>query len=576
MSSVWSIEDLESKRTHLSMWTKNTLVPELRKRRRIIVRGDVKSGKRLIVQYAALYTQKKGVSHAFISAFHRVADDPQRDEMIAAGLKVFSGGRKVADPDCIAWIDAELAKGNRVVIHLDECDYGTGADQCLSDLWSKIRNMENITNILYSATPQEVLFSGECKAVADEFNDIDGDETLVLRYTPPPNYCGPNAFLSAGLVHEATEFFEVVEGVEKLTAQGFKIVCDLLESLKTNVRRNVILLRIAHKAKGDDDTMTPIHRFVKAIIAGNFPQLSGFLVYLDKGTKFGTVPPSAHSVDFVVRDIPWSNATFWNREVTKDAPVLIIYDQTCSRSTELADHRRIFATHDYREHVTYSTVAQAQQRVNHYIGDTYTEFQPIHVYGNVKTWQFAAEQITYKQFLADDWAMRVRRNPICDEYEVYHIASGDVVKNRLCKENATELLRKLGNGRTRLSARIGGKVIAENELRHEWVACPNDSSDFKGFIKTRFGDMQDPFAIARKDHLMADGTWQGKHGKHGWSVWTYETAITMTDPYPTVENKRTRRVICYKDGVLGLLLSHPTGKRIQTDSLKATNAMWKA
>ena len=576
-SNVWSIKNLNKDRPHLSTWSRDVLEPMLDKHRRIIVRGDVKCGKRLIVQYVAQYTQDSHLQHAFISAFHRVADEPQRDEMVAARLKVFSGGRKVADPECIDWIMGEVAKGNRVVIHLDECDYGSGAEQCLGDLWSKIRDVPNITNVLYSATPEEVLFSGECKAISDEFNGLDADETCRLRYKPEEAfYRGPKAFLEAGLVTEAQPIMDGMEGAERLSSQACELFSAQRESMVTNPRRNVTLLRITSKEKGQT-----IHDFVAALAAGRFPELAGFRIFLDRGDdKFATIPAGAQALT-----VPWSGEIWW-ADVTERMPVLIIYDQTCTRSTELADHTRIFATHDYRTSVTYNTVAQAQQRVNHYVGGKYTEFQRIRVFGNLKTWQFAAEAITYEQYIAPDFDKRKITNPAFDEFEVFNIASGAVVQSHMTKVEAEDFLDKF-NIHTRLSARMGGKVVKERVLEYDdFYPCPNGTATefdkVKDLVAKRYarrrgvpeGDfqMQDPFRIARQNKRFINGEYHGVHGNHGAQRWDFEVARLKSDPYPTETNKRPRRVICYKDGVLGLLVSYPTDKYKKTDTVKAKSS----
>lgn len=576
-SNVWSIENLDKDRAHLSNWSRAVLVPELRKRRRIVVRGDVKCGKRLIVQYAAQYTQRDGLSHVFVSAFHRVADEPQRDEMTAAGLKVYSARTKEHASECGDWVMGEVAKGNRVVIHLDECDYGSGSEQCLGDLWSRIRDVPNITNVLYSATPEEVLFSGECKAISDEFNGLDADETCKLRYKPEEAfYRGPKAFLEAGLVTEAQPIMDGAEGAERLSTQAVALFSAQREAMVTNPRRNVTLLRITSNEKG-----RTIRDFVAALAAGRFPELAGFRIFLDRGDdKFSTIPAGAQALT-----VPWSGEIWW-ADITERMPVLIIYVQTCARSTELADHTRIFATHDYRTKVTYNTVAQAQQRVNHYVGGKYAEFQRIRVFGNIKTWQFAAEAITYEQFIAPDFDKRKIRNPTYEEFEVFNIASGAVVRSHQTKAEADEFLNK-HNIHTRVSSRVDGKVVKERVLEHDdFYPCPNGTvTEFdrvKKLVAVKYarmrgvpeGDfqMQDPFRIARQNDRFANGEYYGVHGKHGTQKWTYDEARSKSDPYPTETSKRPRRVICYKEGVLGLLVSYPLDETKKTDTVKAKSS----
>lgn len=611
MSDVMSMAEMERKFHVVTEFVRNEVEPQLRNHRHIVIYGPVKCGKRRIVQYTARFTQSSYCSHMFLSAFHRVSDEPQRMEMKSYGLEVFSGGAKVADPYCLSWINAELAKhpNQHVVIHLDECDYGTGAGQCLSKLWDEIRNNPRITSVLYSATPDEVLHSGECKAITDEFSN---DDTLVINFHPGPNYCGAAEFVKRKLVHEATPFFMGSMGQEVLTEQGLSILSKLRESFVVNKRRNIVFLRIASKEREeDDDAKMPIHAFVSALIAGRFPQFSGFLVYLDKGGKFGAVPSNVHGIEFVVRDIPWSNKTFWRREVTTDMPVLVVYDQTCTRSTELGDHSRIFATHDYRKNITYSTVAQAQQRVNHYADpsadpaslDQYRDFQEIQVFGHLKTWLYAAKVLTFDEYLAEDFKAEEKLYPGFKAWQVVSTAhpavsfftgneAGKVMDRHLSKEAAKLLLKTLGSGRNiTLSARVGGKVSKQNELKHMFVPCPNMEADFE-MVKERASmfyarqhpgkpmviNIRDPFAISRRvKGIQPNGKWMGyqKGAENGsWGIWQYDDICKMDDPLPDFDSLAPRRVICYKGGEVGVALSVPTGYKVKVSKIMAKNSMY--
>jgi len=585
------------------------LEPQLRNHRHIVVHGPVKCGKRRIVQYTAKFTQSSYCSHAFISAFHRVSDKDQRDEMKGYGLMVFSGGSKVADEACFKWIDDELAKhpNQHVVIHLDECDYGTGIEQCLSKLWAKIRNNPRITTVLYSATPDEVIHSGECKTITEEFSS---DDTLVIPFHPGLTYCGAAEFIRRRLVHEAEPFFMGNKGQELLTTQALTILTKLREGLLVNKRRNTIFLRISSKEREeDDDSKMPIHAFVDALITGRFPELAGFLVYLDKGTKYGTIPSSANGIEFISQDIPWSNKTFWNR-LTTDCPVLVVYDQTCTRSTELGDHSRIFATHDYRKNITFSTVAQAQQRVNHYAdpnadSDMYREFQEIQVYGHLKTWLYAAKALKFDEYLAEDYKAEVETSypgiqawrvvsishPALSEFTGNH--AGKVMERHLSRDEAKALLKSLGNGRNiTLSARVGGKVTKQNELKHIFISCPNMEADFekvKQFAAEKYAVMHPtkpmainircPFEISRRiKGIQTGGKWLGYQKgavKGNWGFWQFDEIKSMGDPLGSFEGLAPRRVICYNGDELGVALSFPTGRKINVSSITTSqNSMY--
>lgn len=604
---IMSMTAMEKNFKVVTDFVRAELEPQLRSHRHIVVHGPVKCGKRRIVQYTARFTQSSNCSHAFISAFHRVSDEDQRSEMRGYGLKVYSKSSELATAG--AWFDCELASNpnQHVVIHLDECDYGTGADQCLSKLWAEIRNNPRITTILYSATPDEVLHSGECKAITEEFSNED---TLVIPFHPGPTYCGAAEFIRRRLVHEATPFYMGSKGQELLCEQALNILSKLRERFLVNRRRNTIFLRISSKELETEDAKIPIHAFVEALIAGRFPELAGFLVYLDKGSKFGAVPSSAHGVEFVVRDIPWSDKTFWRREVTAEMPVLVVYDQTCTRSTELGDHSRIFATHDYRKNIVFSTVAQAQQRVNHYAdpnadSDIYKEFQEIQVYGHLKTWLYAAKALKFDEYLAEDFKAEVETSyPGIQAWRVVSVShpalaaftgnvAGKVMDRHLSRDEAKALLKTLGNRRNvTLSARVGGRVTKQNELKHIFIACPNMEADFdtvKQFASEKYAVMHPtkpmainircPFEISRRlKGIQADGKWLGYQKgaiKGNWNCWQFKEIKSMGDPLGSFDGLAPRRVICYNGEELGIALSFPTGRKVNVSSITTSqNSMY--
>ena len=164
-SKPWSIAQFEVYRPELTVFIREKVLPLLEEGgcRRVVIRAPVKSGKREIVEYTAMRDGSSSPNrvHVFISAWHRAADEDQRLELAKHNLTVFSIVNNKKVEACVAWLGAQIAAGKEIVVHLDECDHGSGQKQLLSKIWPVIRANEKITSILYSATPQEVLFSGE-------------------------------------------------------------------------------------------------------------------------------------------------------------------------------------------------------------------------------------------------------------------------------------------------------------------------------------------------------------------------------------------------------------------------------
>jgi len=390
----WSVATFESERPHLTTFLKDEVIPCIDDDmcKRIIIRAPVKSGKREMVEYMAMRDNAHNQLrvHAFISAFHRRADVEQRVELEQHHMAVFSITKRDKVELCREWILKQVGEGKHVVLHLDECDYGSGAKQLFSRIWNEVRDNDSITNILYSATPEEVLYSDEVKDRGhQEMVEDMIHEGCTIRYTPPEGYCGPGKFLEEGLVYDANPFF--IHDGEKflLTEQGKGIVSDLRASMDTIPSRHIISLRLSY-SQGKKKEDKAIHMFLKNL--HSFPELNDFIVVVDKDSKIRDI----NHPGIIWEKIQWSNPTYWRRHA--EAPTLLVMDQTCSRSTELACHDRLFATHDYRNKITFSTVDQALERPNHY-EQKYGGFQPIRIYGHKDTLRLSAGEIDYEAYL---------------------------------------------------------------------------------------------------------------------------------------------------------------------------------
>ena len=193
-----------------------------------------------------------------------------------------------------------------------------------------------------------------------------------VEYTPPEGYCGPSRFLRDGLVHEAIPFFDKINERYSLSSQGKDIVTKLVQGMRTTPSRNMLVLRLSYSfgAKDNDDTSKKknkaIYQFLNNI--ADFPELSDFLIVVDKSEKV------SKNKQVISEKIQWSNPNYWRGR--SNVPTILVIDQTCSRSTEWSCHNRIFAMHDFRNVIQYSTISQAQERVNHY-EQRYGGFQPI-------------------------------------------------------------------------------------------------------------------------------------------------------------------------------------------------------
>ena len=431
----WSVAKFECDRAHLCEFLKGPIQAIEQGKRRILIRAPVKSGKRQMVEYLAMRdnTSHPTRKHKFLTQWHRKADEDQRAELKCYGIEVLSGITDKKKDDYNNKIRDTLNSDPRVtlIVHIDECDHGSGIRQAMAHIWRTWREDERVIFILYSATPEEVIYSGEIAEVGTAAAAADnGDEEEMIEefgegvrfdYTPQDTFCGPARFLDAGLVFESRPFFEKVPQPQqppagapqlppffRLTAQGREIIADLRREIETgNSRRNIFLLRLSY---GDSDMAKPnakenkaIYQFLKNIRM--FDELEDCFIYVDKDEQ-----PSGIDSDVISQKIQWSNPKWW-RSLTTECPIIIVHDQTFSRSTEYACHDRTFATHDYRYQITFSISSQAVERMNHYSTRYASGFQPIRMYCHRKTLLLSAGRISYEEFLYNEWEMKKVQQP---------------------------------------------------------------------------------------------------------------------------------------------------------------------
>jgi hypothetical protein len=601
----WPVATFEKLRPDLTLFVNRSIIPLLEDTecRRIILRAPVKCGKREMVEYIAmrdLVAQPTRI-HAFLSAWHRAADEDQRAELGKQNLRVFSITTQKKVDECLNAIRLQLARGKRIVLHLDECDHGSGAKQMLSKVWEEVRQHERITNILYSATPEEVLFSGE---VEDEEHRAMMEDMLReshrVKYTPPDTdearYCGPARFLQEGLVHEAIPFFYKEGDTYKLSAQGLQIVGDLRASIAATPARNLVVLRLSYSDLGgkkeERKQNKSIHQFLGHL--SSFPELAGFSIVVDKGEG------SIRYAGVRSHKIEWSSRGYWD-DLATGKPIMLVIDQTSSRSTEWACHDRIFATHDFRNVLQYSTISQAQERVNHY-EQKYGGFQRILVYGNIKTFKLSAGQIDYGTYLNHDWlAHKVNVRSAEGGAELYrvkarvapHALHPKCPEGGLSKTAADRLRQELGcYADTSISARVVGAVrdvrtytaawraATPETFPAVWAAWQRDPENTAPVAEGTRDGTRNPFDAA-KDHKLGE-IWQGQH--RGWKVLDFVDGDLYERPTPgnglaapkklDLGSTGGNRVkVCYKDGSLGIFIARCTGVR-REESLRAYKSMY--
>lgn len=600
----WSVAEFERDRPHLCDFLKNGPIRAIESgKRRILIRAPVKSGKRQMVEYLAMRdnTVHPTRKHIFLTQWHRKADENQRAELKCYGIDVFSGINNKKKEDYNAKIHQMLTSDSRItlIIHIDECDHGSGIRQALAQIWTIWREDARIIFILYSATPEEVIYSGEIgdENEADEEMMDEFGQGVRFDYIPLPTFCGPARFLDEGLVFESCPFFEKVGDQFQLSAQAKNIVAELQREMQRNRRRNVLLLRLSY---GDNDTDNPnakenkaIYQFLKNI--DMFPELKDFAIYVDKDER----PSGCEKC--TPQKIAWSRKNDFNRTITLEEPVIIVHDQTFSRSTELACHDRIFATHDYRNQITFSISSQAVERMNHYSTKYPSGFQPVRIYCHRKTLLLSAGRISYDEFLYNEWEMkrvserRQRRMGNQERQEqqpqpMFLIQKSDSTReihpsypDPMTEAEARAALIQLGCEKrpSKLSARVSGDIDAKVQIESRFVPC-SSAEEFEqlaqdGQLNGNDGNRPrvNPFESYAPEPEDLDRRFKSNiRGVR--KPRTVEEV--MHENWGINERHRTRRTICYdyttEEGQCGILIQSFNGTQ-EIDNLTAVGSMYR-
>jgi hypothetical protein len=677
----WSVNQFEEFRPHMCSFVKSQVVPLLNQHelKRLLIHGQVKVGKREIVEYITVRDSGDQLRiHVFISSFHRKADASQRDELELHGITVFSIHSHRKKTAAIQFIGEQLDSNPNmhVVIHWDECDYGTGHRQNLADVFKMFRDHNRVFNILYSATPEEMLYSSEITVNRDTENSFISDfyeEGTVVKYIPPHGYCGAERFLNENLVQQATPFFEATSSGISLSEQAKTILSDAKAEMRrvNKIRRNLIGMIEDAEDDGDSETAKILKYKLSQISVRNIIslRLSYFLGDDDdeddecsetasitgsettKGKAIYTFLTKSQFVDelkdvIIIADkqdvkelealpnvtteiVQWSQKKWWDKQ-KDDKLILIVNDQTSTRSTEWVCHDRMFATHDYRKRLTFNTVLQAQLRPAHY-EQNYGGFQPIRIYGDVKTFRFAIGQINAADYLNSVW--HIRKVPKSDPplYRIKHdndtraekmampavsiSIGGNIVtyegipnNNGYTSEVAQKILVQLGgtnNGNSKMSQRVRGNSKQTPNIHANFYPCqPEDVSTVLGLIKgdltpvrgilevpvdetdpngpkvKREGDFPVSQYLAR--HEFSEPNFERRDDSsglcmgylRGFKVLQYDRLQTekwgIRVGYETI-----RLTLCYNQGVLGLCLRFATGKMKEVNDLESYKSMYQ-
>lgn len=338
----------------------------------VMVKAEEKTGKRCILEAIHLMMislhyssvpekREKPPRSVYITALNRkdtkVQFEEQENEYGILSIST-QFGRLLGD---IINILNEPGNDGMIYLHIDECDYGSGDEQALSKLYNApelklSRNKERIKFIAYSATPEELEFSG-----------LNPDEWEKHIFTPSPTYCGAQWYLNNKLVFPPSTFFDG----KNITEHGEGIIREVQSNCLNEILpissklRNVIVVRVPPKG------ILSLIREKKSEIEGKY-SCDVYIFDQSDGFEWGSQEKWGKLGKEEIRD---GNETIIE---CRFKPVLIFISQICTRSTEICPlgHRKIYAWHDARkleDRKAYNTLSQAIGRVKHYKQKDYPE-----------------------------------------------------------------------------------------------------------------------------------------------------------------------------------------------------------
>lgn len=286
----------------------------------ITIGAEEKSGKRIITEITYLKDLENiNFKHIYIVNLQRNDIKPQLREMSDMGLEagIFRGKEKKRLLEEIkGWLDRKL----NVIIHLDECDYGSGAKQSLKDLIDIVNKNKRATLVNYSATPEEVLFS-------NVYNNVNRKDHTSINFKPNKKYRGSKWFLNnkitrkgkyVCIIEKPKPFIKFDKLFEKnkikFTNQGLHIL--KYDINKTD--RNIGILRISKRYNNTSKYAKFKEIVKKQKNQKKFDKKRINFIFIDSEEK-----------------ICWEDDLEIGKKCLKGYKNIFVINQTCTRSTEL-------------------------------------------------------------------------------------------------------------------------------------------------------------------------------------------------------------------------------------------------
>jgi hypothetical protein len=380
--------------------------------RRIIIDAEVKTGKRFIAQGYAVYNSSisgEAYAQVFISSWIRRDDDGQRKEINSYfkgthdDPRVFKINTEKSRYYCIKKLKELVLTHDKVIVHHDELDYGSGTEQHMAAVYEYCISQEKITLISYSATFEEAV-------VENSINNVSTINPIKLKFIPPTEYRGVKWYCDNNLVHEAVPFFEKIDDNIILSEQAKTILKEtednILSDDPTRSCKKLIIVRVN----------TPFEQTKELIDNNFFPELCC-------KEDIRILPEFVHSrKELNTINVKWDDYEWWKKhmEISRGKGhfiEILFIDQSSTRSTDWFCHPWLSVYHDY--HPPNSSVACSGQSNPRLVYYTNKMCNGVRVYHNEEFYPKLYGQKEVIEYMAGLRPLNNLNRPVSTRAKVY-------------------------------------------------------------------------------------------------------------------------------------------------------------
>jgi len=333
----------ETNRPEIYDYCINYFIPAIINGKRFILTvADVKAGKREIVECCMVILNRmfpNKYKAYYLTSLNRKDVQAQKHELEKYGIDTYVVNSDSIVAEIKKDIDNAVASGKKVIKFLDECDYGTGTNQKMGPLFHYFIENSSVIENLISATAEETLFS----SIASR------PDFILLKFTPPKEYCGAKYFLANQLIYEPKPFFQK-DDYNQLTFTAHAV-----EVMRESYigERNIGGVRVTGRGITTDLVLAQQARLEDELNR----------LHPESSRPFKIKVIDGH------RPFEWENEETCIGYVKGNKRYMFVFNQTCTRGTDLKGwHPALAFWHDSRHcsKCNLNTLLQAILRPSHY------------------------------------------------------------------------------------------------------------------------------------------------------------------------------------------------------------------